>query len=419
MSRHTRPHRSSDICARPEDLDILIARQPVMDAQQHTAAYQMLFRCTGHTHPTDDTQASAQVINSALNLMGLAELMNDHAVFIHVTPKLLQQDLHQLLPPGDAVLELGPTTPFDQALLDKCREVRDSGYAIALHGAPLLASGQCDALPLADYLIVDLRHDAPRISQVVDARPTQARVLARSVEARDSFETVKTLGCELFQGFFFARPHIVRRRNMPSGKQTYLRFLCEVNRPELDLAQLEGVIKQDAALTCKLLQYLNSALFGLPNKLSSIRQALALLGEGPLRRWASLLALTHIGCDRASELLRMSLIRGRFCESLGDPIGMTGREFDLFLMGLMSTLDAMLDMELHNIVPDLPLASDMKAAMLSDQTTPGKLCALAMAIEQAQWTRITALAHELGLAMDAVIGAQSAAMRWADQVMSL
>ncbi len=408
-------------CQCLHETDVLVTRQPIFDVRQHTVAYQVLFRCgqTSSKQADEQTLASAQIINSALNLLGLSDLIDNHRVFIRATTELLTTDLHELLPPGQAVLELEQNITPDEDGLTKCREIQDAGYEIAVHPLPLIEAGLTELVSRADYLVIDFQKSARQASSVVESRGPNARVLARAIESHDAFVQAKALGCEQFQGFFFAKPHVVRRRNLASGKRSYLRFLHEVNRPDLNYDELEQVIKQDTALTCKLLRYLNSALFGLSTKLSSIKQALTLLGERPLRRWASLLAMTHLALDKPPALLHTSLARARFCEMLSGDINMAGRELDLFLMGLLSTLDAMLDVEMHEIVPDLPLAPDVKAALLSDLTNLGKLCALAIAHERAQWTTINTLTRELNLGITRVLDVQNESLRWADEVMQM
>ena len=132
-----------------------------------------------------------------------------------------------------------------------------------------------------------------------------------------------------------AKPKIIEGRDIAGSKHKYLLFLREVHSPELDYNRLETLIKSDSSLSVKLLRYLNSAGMGVREKISSIKQALVLLGEKPLRKWASLVAMTCLGEDKPSELVRLSLARAEFCELLGDDLRMVGRGLDLFLLGLL------------------------------------------------------------------------------------
>jgi c-di-GMP-related signal transduction protein len=197
----------------------------------------------------------------------------------------------------------------------------------------------------------------------------------------------------------------------------YLQFLSELNRSELDFGRLERVIKQDVALSVKLLRYLKAAAFGWRAEITSIKQALALLGERPFRRWASVLTLASLSSDRPAELLSTCLTRARFCELLAPVTGFKGRELDLFLVALFSLMDAIVGRPLQELLTDVALPLDLVNAL-----TPGgkpsrirDVLMLVIAYERAAWQDVDALASTLQLsnAIQQLPGLYQEAVTWA------
>ena len=159
--------------------------------------------------------------------------------------------------------------------------------------------------------------------------------------------------------FFRATSSAVRRlteKDIPASKTGLLRLLMEINRPEIDFDRLEELIKSDVALSVRLLRFLHSAGFGWRHEVNTIGQALRVLGERPARKWASLVALTLIGEDKPPELLQTTLVRAQLCEQLGAEAALPEREADLFLVGLLSTLDAMLDRPMDEVLAQLSVS---------------------------------------------------------------
>ena len=173
------------------------------------------------------------------------------------------------------------------------------------------------------------------------------------------------------------------------------------------------------ALSVKLLKLINSPFCGLSHRVDSIKQALVLLGERPLRQWATVTLVGQIGADKPSELMKIGLIRGRFCELVGVQGDMGDRPLDLFMLGLLSVLDAMLGCPLDEALSHLPgMLTDVKVALMGGATPFGKLYELIVSYEEGGYTRLAALTEELGLSSAQVTDGYCQAIRWADQCYS-
>ena len=401
---------------------VFIARQPIFDQNLEVYGYELLFRSgRDNFYAFDDgDQATRLTVSNALNVMGLNDLVSDKKVFVNITRELLLEGFHILLPKAQAVVELLETVEPDKEVIASCRMLKRAGYILALDDfvfspkyEPLLAIAD---LVKVDFMISDREE---RRSIVADFKRPGLSFLAEKVEGPDEFEEGIALGYSLFQGYFFAKPKIIEGRDIAGAKHKYLLFLREVHSPELDFDRLEKVIKSDGSLSVKLLRYLNSAGMGVRERITSIKQALVLLGARPLRKWASLVAMTCLAEDKPNELVRLSLARAEFCELLGGDLQMIGRELDLFLLGLLSALDAMLDCPLSQVIGQLSLAEDVKATLMGGSGTLGKIYMLVQACERGDWKTACMLGRLLGVEPQRINERYAQSLHWADEVIKI
>ena len=375
--------------------ELFVARQPIFLGDRSLAAYELLFRSgAANVFPVgvDPDQASIDVIAQAVGVFGLGALVGpDVPAYINVTRCAMVEGLYACLPPGRFVLELLETLRPDADTLAACGTARQAGFGLALDDF----CGQSELahfVPHVDVLKVDFRLASAETRRDIAQRYADSglRLLAEKVETEAELHMARALGYTHFQGFFFCKPEMVSRHDIPASKLVYMQFLSELNRPSLDFTRLEQVIKQDVALSIKLLRYLKAAAFGWRSEITSIKHALGLLGERAFRRWASVLALSALSSDRPLELLSMSLLRARFCELLAPEVGLRGRELDLFLVGLFSLMDAVVQRPLPELLREVALPKDLVAALTpgaADSSMCGAL-ELVVAYERADWATV-------------------------------
>jgi c-di-GMP-related signal transduction protein len=298
--------------------------------------------------------------------------------------------------------------------------LREQGYQIALDDF-VFRPGFEALLEVADLLKIEIQ-SMPRPEQTLLVRSSKARglqMLAEKVETYEEFEWARQAGYDYFQGYFFARPVIVRGRQIPAAKLHCLRLLQEAQRPELDFERLEVLILEDVSLSYQLLRYVNSPLFALASSIRSIRQALMYFGETELRKWIALATLSRTAEDKPSELIRHSLVRARFCESVAR-LARKGLEQSAFLTGLFSLLDALIDRPLEETLSTMGLAPEI-AAVLRGQAPAGDPLAgvfhLAQAYEVADWERVEEIAQQLGISVASLGEEYCAATGWASEVL--
>jgi EAL and modified HD-GYP domain-containing signal transduction protein len=272
-------------------------------------------------------------------------------------------------------------------------------------------------MDLADIVKVDFLSTSPEEQRQVLSRFTSpnVRFLAEKVETHEVFDQAIRMGYTYFQGNFFSKPVIISSRDVPGSKFNYLRILKEIQSPGVNFQRLGAIIKHDMALTFKLLRYINSAYFSLRNEVSSVLHAMMLLGPRELKQWASLLIMTSMGEDKPDELVIQGLSRARFCESLAPPFGMMHRSEELFLLGMFSLMDALLGRPLGEILQDLPLTPEVKAALLGTPNRPRTVLDYAVAYERGDWEKLREITETLQLRESDVQQLYQNALRWAEK----
>jgi EAL and modified HD-GYP domain-containing signal transduction protein len=246
------------------------------------------------------------------------------------------------------------------------------------------------------------------------------KLLAEKVETYEEFAWARKTGYDYFQGFFFARPAIMRAKLIPVATSNCLRLVRETMRPELNLGHLDRIISADVALAYKLLRYVNSALFALPSRIQSIRHALTFLGDADLRRWITLAVLPRLAMDKTAELVTHSLVRARFCEHAAELTHEPLAE-QAFLMGLFSLLDALIDRPIEELLADVGVAPPIVAALLEtapEGDTLTSLYQLALHYETGNWDAVDVIAHRSQIEPAAFRNAYLKAVCWAEETLA-
>jgi c-di-GMP-related signal transduction protein len=405
-----------------KSMEVFVARQAIFDRRMKVYGYELLFRpcrdsdCSG----TADSAASLQVITNSFFSIGMDRLLAGTRAFINFPQDLLADPRIFSLPASKTIIEILETVQPEPAVVNACRVLREKGYVLALDDFSHL-QGWDRLANLAGIIKVDFRATTPAEQQALVARYAGhgACMLAEKVETQEEFDRARKLGYHYFQGYFFARPVIISRREIPGSKLGYLRILREIHRPELELFALEGLIQRDVSLASKLLRYINSSIFGWINPVHSIRQALALLGEQEIRNWVSLVALPNLASDKPDELVRTALLRARFSELLAQWAGLGHRKADLFLVGLFSLLDAMLGFSLAEILNEMRLGGEIADVLLGTASPRQSLAgvyALVREYEAGDWNALAETAAGLRVPLEIIPDLYLEAVSWSDQI---
>ena len=395
-----------------------VARQPILTVDEKVFGYELLFRdgVEDFFRHDDPDQASRSTLNTAM-LLGLDVLCDGRRAFVNCTRDILLKDYITLLPSEKAVVEVLETVPADDLVVAACRRLKESGYTIALDD--FAVNDPREALTdLADIIKVDIRATSAADAAAMVKRygPWRCRMLAEKVETREEFLATKKAGFLYFQGYFFRRPEILTAHEIPANQFNYLRMLKAVSQRELDVREIENLVKSEAALCYRLLRYLNSAAFGFANEIHSVRHALAILGEREVRRWIRLVATLGAGQGKTSELVLSAMVRARFCELLSPKI--PHGDSDLFLMGLLSLMDAILEIPMAQVLDNIPIDQETKAVLSGGASRLRLFYQLMLAQESGEWKTAADLTSQLHLSESEVAESYWQAMRWAREVSS-
>lgn len=369
--------------------DYYIGRQPIFDAHQGVIGYELLYRQRNGAwaNVVDGDQATSQVIMHSFWELGLGKVVGDRKAFINVTRGfLLNRDL--LPPPGrQLVLEILEDIMVDDAVTGAVRELKALGYTIALDDF-VYHPDLTPLVELADIIKLDVQElGNEQIGAHVDLlKRYPLKLLAEKVETPEMFDLCTRLGFDYYQGYFLCRPRVLSGKRLPANRVNAMRMVAKLQARELDVSALEALISHDPALSYRILRYINSAAMGLSKDIQSIRHAIVYLGEREIRRWATLVALAGID-DKPDALITTSLIRARMCELLAAPGNPDGKD-SAFMVGLFSTLDAMMDQPLESALELLPLSRDIVDALLRREGPYADVLEATLSYERGDWERL-------------------------------
>lgn len=393
-----------------------VARQSILTADQKVFGYELLFRDgVENFFGNGDMDAASRGTLSTTTLMGLDLLCDGRRAFINCTRDTLLKDYITLLPPSQVVVEVLETVPADELVFAACQRLKQAGYMIALDDFAFDDPREI-LTTLADIIKVDVQATSPTEAAAMAKRysPYHCQMLAEKVEAQEEFIAAKKAGFSYFQGYFFRRPEILSTREIPANRINYLRMLRAVSQRELDLPHIEDLLKGEAALCYRLLRYMNSVMFGFAAEIRSVHHALSILGEREVRRWIRLVATLGAAQGKTTDLVLATLVRARFCELLSPRIAHP--DSDLFLMGMLSLMDSLLDMPMQQVLENIPIDQESKSVLLGQGGPLRPFYQLMLAQESGEWQAVSELSYQLQLKESEVAEAHWQAMQWAKQV---
>lgn len=347
-------------------LDVLMARQPIYSKNQDVVAFELLFRGDDpHAmSPQKDEVATFDVVMNTY-----ASVVGDGGeqrlpFYLKVTDKVLLSGTLPALPPALFALELLGRSNVTPELAAALQEKAKEGYKIVLADYDPNDVRLQPLLNIAHVVKLDIQAlGMARLPEVIQKlRPHNLDLLADKVETKEEFRQCLEMGFSLYQGFFLSRPEPIKGKRIAGNKVLLLQLLTELDRETATGASLEQIAMNDPALTYKILKVVNSAAFKVPREVESLSHAITLLGLDQIRRWILLFLTTGVN-GSPTELTRNMLIRGRMCELIAELSGYQGA-MNYFMVGLLSQLDALFDIEMAELLEQVPLNSGVKNALL-------------------------------------------------------
>jgi len=367
----------------------LIGRQPIFDRDGRVQAYELLFRpdSSESGRPFDGNHATANVIMNALTEFGFDHLVGPHRAYVNFTGDLLQNDTALLLPKDRVVIEILEDVALDDKLIEAVTGLARQGYTLALDDFvydpkwnPLIRVASTIKI---DVLAMDADHVAAHVTKL---KRGAVKMLAEKVETRAQHEHLMELGFDLFQGYYYAKPNIVSRDRIPENHLAVARLLAALNDSSASMEDIEGLVTEDVSLSYRLLRYINSAFFALPQKVDSIRRALIYFGIDMLRQWVSVLVMASVS-GKPKVLMQNALVRARMCEALAKCKQLPDPD-SYFTVGLFSILDSLLDTPMATALEPLPLSAEIVDALISRGGERGAALECVCAYEECRWADV-------------------------------
>jgi EAL and modified HD-GYP domain-containing signal transduction protein len=395
-----------------------VARQPIFSDRNRIWGYELLFRAGPDTKNAEISDQDLATLSVASCGFIRSQELTDQSkkICINFTGKLILQGAPRGLPPTVTVIEvLEDIVPTDE-LVHTLIELKQEGYLVAIddyEGKGL----QKEFLDLADIVKVDiLGKDLDQIQTIFASLEGNRSIkLAEKIDNEEIITHLEKLGCELYQGYFFARPETLEGRSLRSTEVSKFRILQALSNPSFPPQEMAEIIEADPSITYRLLRLLNTPAFGFSIKITSIRHAILLLGSKRLGYWLRMVVTSDLmGKNKTPELYRMALTRGRILEELckDGQIQVASSE-TMFLFGMLSLIESMLGVPLANILEELPLSEDLKAGYLDEDSTYAKHLELVSAIENVDAARIESLCQKLNIDTGMVADASVRSMAWA------
>lgn len=398
-----------------------VARQPVFDAQKNIWGYELLFRNSEGTNTAaigDDDAATSQVIADGFGLIQ-DDIEDGQRLLVNFPRNMLLEGAADFLPPEICVVEVLEHVQPEPDVLEALRDLKDRGYVLALDDY-VGQEGFEPFIDLADIVKVDcLDLDQDELANIAgNLKQLDVHLLAEKVEDNEMFNLCRNLGFELFQGFFFSRPEIIPGKKISTNNINRLQLLSAISGEEFEVEDLTKAINSDVSVSYRLLKFMNSPAFGLPNEINSIQQAIALIGYRKLAGWLRMILLSDMSSGPAgNELAFLSIKRAKFLELVcRDMKNCPLSAESMFMLGLFSLLDVLLGRPMPELMEELPVEKDLVKALIGEECDALVYLNLIKLLEKADWDGLTKLIMDNKLSPISVARNHMAAMQWANEI---
>jgi len=377
-----------------------LARQPVFNKKQGAWAYQFKFypELEISDFEAESEDNSSFVLSNGFLSADSDTLSRGKLALISFNKELLTNEIPLLFPKDRLLVEVAATVDPDDSVAATLAKLKADGYKL-IFDARIILEGLPDYLEIADFVKVNFKDasedDLEQIRQT--SSQFQFKLLADNLETREKYATAQELGFQYFCGAYFSQPEIVPGKSIPGRQMVHLQLISELNQPDLSRTDLENIFKQDVSLSYKLLTYINSAHFGIRNEIKSLKHAISMLGFVETKRLLTLLILGNLVSKKSEELLVTAIVRANLAEMVGDKLGMADKKHELFLMGMFSVLDTLLDHPLEAILANLPIAPEIKSALSAEPGLYKDIYDLVLFAENGHWHAIFSSVEKLGL----------------------
>lgn len=399
-------------------MDVFVARQPILDKNNNIFGYELLFRDSydNFYNEKDGDKATLEVVrNSYLNI-GMDKIVGEKKAFINFTENVLKTEIFSAMSPKSVIVEILENVEPSEDIIEACKKIKALGYKIALDDFVFDIKYK-DIIELADIIKVDFitTKGYKRKAIIDNIKSNNIKFIAEKVETLEDFNEAVSFGYSYFQGYYFSKPIIIPGKEIPKNKKIYIELLTEVNSKDFSFKNIENLIKKDVSLSYQLLKTLNSAKYCLKRNITSIKQALIILGEKEIKKWLYFVAIKSIGDNEPKVIVIESLIRAKFTEQIFVESGASSKSLNAYLIGLLSMIDVILERPLEEVLAEVLVPTEVKNALLHLEINEySKALDLILCYEKAKWNEVMLLANDLNIEKMDLGKTYLDALNWAD-----
>jgi len=350
-------------------MDIYAARQPIFDRNMGLYGYELLYRSSSNNfyEGVDQSAATASLVHNTFLVMGFDRMIDGTRGFINFNQDLLEKEVPRILPKDKVVVEILEDVEANEAVIEACRKLKKDGYKIALDDF-IFNRTDFDYAPLielADIIKIEfLNTDRNEQCKLLNKYKNKILFLAEKVETREEYREAGKMGYELFQGYFFSKPVMIKSKEIGTLNIHLVRIMEELQKKEPDFNFITDTVQKDLGLSYKLLTMANSIYYGSKFKISNLKMAVVRLGILELRHWVSIMLLRDFENDENREMIKTCLLRGKLLSLVSYELKQGDRETDYFLTGILSSIDVILNNDMESILNSMALSEEVKIALL-------------------------------------------------------
>ena len=400
---------------------MFIARQPIFNRTLDVYGYELLFRADHGSKAFDGTSdmlATATII-SGLFESGIEAFVEDKRAFVNFNAHFLYSDFTELIDPSHLIVEVLETVKVDQQLIERIEWLKSKGYKIALDDF-VESFQKYPLVPLADIIKFDIIASPLEAigKEVKQALAHGKIILAEKIETEAEFQVAKDMGFHLFQGYFFRKPNIIGKSgDKTTTKTQYLRLLTELKKVEPSYQVLAEIVEKDIRLAYRLMKVISTRAGD--DLIYSIKRALTYMGLKEFERWVSIMMLRDLNEHKPQELMRLALVRTKFSELIAKHGNLSKIKHEASMMGLFSTIDAMLDQSMTEALEGISLPKSVSDALLLNQGALEPIFTVIQDYEKGDWNATKVLAEQLGITVEDLSENYRTALGWAREIIML
>lgn len=374
-----------------------IARQPIFNSTGQVQAYELLYRDADRNQSNADRvgneTATGTVISESILNFGLSELTNGNKAFVNFAEGYLLNQAAYLLDPEQFVIEILESVVFTIEVIDALYTLKAAGFDVALDDY-IGTEIPPEILSLIDIVKIDFMDTTKEQRAEFAPRLLEAGkiLLAEKVETKEDVLEAVSLGCQLFQGYYYSKPVTMKKNRMDISSVSYVKLSKELSAPAINLDNIAWIINWDAHLTYELLKRMKTLQYYRGNTINSIKRALVMMGDEEVRRWVTLILIRGIVNTKSDELIRTALIRAFMCEKLAKESNNHKYADAAFSTGMFSILVTN-DSDSANTLRDILLPEQIREALSGTDNILKRLLDVALCYESGMWVKLEYIAN--------------------------